>query len=151
MFKKMLICMTALALIAGVAMKAEAADITVTVTLQNVAVSVSQGTWAIGPVVASSVSDLVGCTATNDGNVVEDFWIQVSNSSSGDWTAGGTAVEDVFVMKEGTTVLTGTPATFETSVAIDDSKPVELHFTAPSSSTVDTEQTITVTVSASAS
>lgn len=151
MFKKMLICMTALALIAGVAMKAEAAtsaDITVTVTLQHIDVSVSPDTWDMGTVLTSSVTPKA-FTASNGGNVSEDLTISVGNSTSGDWDAGGTAAENVFVMKEGTTVLSGIPATLAT-VAAGGSTPVNLEFTAPSPGSVYTEQTIAVTISASA-
>ena len=149
MFKKMLICMTALAMIAGVAMNAEAAtsdNISITVTLANISVSVTPDTWAMGTIAPSSV-ETQACVATNDVEVTEDFKIAVSNS--GDWTAGGTAAENVFVMKEGATVLSGTPATLATGVAgSGGTKAFDLEFTAPSPGSVYTEQTITVTVSA---
>ena len=152
MFKKMLICMTALALIAGVAMKAEAADatITVTVTMQNVAVSVSPDSWAIGAVEASSVTDPESFTATNDGNVSEDLVISVGPSAN--WTAEASADANKFVMElDGTTALSGTPISLQAGVAGGGNKTFNLVFTAPSSSTVYTEQSITVTISASAS
>lgn len=156
MFKKMLICMTALALIAGVAMKAEAAlsdDITVTVTLQNISVSVSPDTWPMGTVAASSVITQ-SCTATNGGNVNEDLDIKVTDSN--DWAAAAAAGANQFAMDF--QLSGGSTWTNITTGGVDLVDPLApgtqdftLRFTAPDAGSAYAQQTITVTVSASAS
>ena len=154
--KKLIICLAALALVAGFGvMQAEAAisdTIAVTVTLQNISVSVAPDAWAIGIVAASSVNTKA-CTATNDGNVNENLDIAVSNSA--DWTAGVAADTNIFAMDFS---LTGeAPWTNVTTGGVDlknDLAPGDqtftLQFTAPGSGSVYAGQSTTVTVSATA-
>ncbi|MFC1708838.1 hypothetical protein ACFL2J_02085 [Candidatus Omnitrophota bacterium] len=108
--------------------------------------SVTPDDWAIG-VIAPEGPASQACDATNDGNVNEDFTISVSGSDH--WTAGATAAENVFVMEEGVTVLSGTPVSLATGVVPAAADSFTLNFTAPSAGSVSTEQTIIVTVTAS--
>jgi hypothetical protein len=150
---KVFICLMALVMMAGVVMKAEADPsdaITVTVTLRNVSVSITAGhPWAIGVLGAGQSSSGHSCTAENDGNVVEDFFAKVGNSSPGSWAPGGSAGTDQFVMNlTDLGALTGSDQEFASNVAIDGSDVFELTFTAPSASDDDSQQTITVTITA---
>ncbi len=153
--KKLLICLITLALITGFGLtKAEAAtsdEIAVTVTLQNISVSVTPDDWAIGTVAPSSVNTQA-CTATNNGNVNEDLDIAVTDSTN--WTAGASAGSDIFAMDFS---LTGaapwTNITTGGVVLVNALAPGDqtftLQFTAPDPGSVYTQQSITVTVSAS--
>ena len=159
MFKRMLICMTALALIAGVAMKAEAAtsaDITVTVTLANISVSLSSGAWDMEIVAESSVNTSTTFTATNNGNVDEDLDISVTDSDGG-WTAEAAAGVNQFAMDF---QLSGSPDWVNITnagvglvdpLATTGTQDFTLRFTAPAPGSGYVTQEITVTVSASAS
>ena len=88
-------------------------SIAVTVTLAElVSVSVDVSTWAIGAKALSetALSDLV--TATNDGNVTENFAIKGADGA-GTWTLGALAGADTFALGFDLT------APYETFVAID--------------------------------
>lgn len=157
--RKLAIVLAALALIAGFGvMKAEAAlsdSIAVTVTLQNISVSVTPDTtWAIGVIAPGSVIVLNPCVATNDGNVSENLTIAVSNSAA--WTAGLTAGANVFAMDFGIsggpygTNITTAGVPLYTGLGVGDSYSFGLEFTAPTSTASFSQQSITVTVSASA-
>ena len=156
--KKTLLSLVMLtALFAFVVTQAQAADtdsIAVTVTLQNITVSVSPGTWAIGTIVAGAVVTEDPCTATNDGNVAEDLTIAVSNSAA--WTAGAAAAANVFAMDVGAsggpynTNIPTIGVSLTSGLAAGNPYSFGLEFNSPTSSTDYTEQAITVTVAASA-
>lgn len=152
--KKLCIVLITLALIVGAgAMRAEAATsdtIVVTVTLQNLAISVTPDTWNMGIIAASSTNTLA-CVASNDGNVASNLDIAVTNSVA--WTAGAVAGANVFAMDF---QLSGGPLTWTniTNAGVDlvdglgGTQNFTLRFTAPSSSAVFTPQSINTTVSA---
>lgn len=155
------------------------ANITVTVTIQSVSVNLSGTTWAIGAIAAGQdlqMSETSDITVTNNGNVPESFTLRLSDPPG--WTAGGTAGSETYVMKgllAGTTdapaggdfgpedVITAASQTATTGifgyagpsgangagVAPGNSVDLWLHFSAPTSTSVTTQQSIVVTVGAS--
>ncbi len=150
------------------AQAAFAADqIAVTVTLQQVIVSVLPTSWELDVMApdtskSSWVSGNAGhFEATNDGNVAEDLTIEASSSSY--WAPGETVAVNVFVIGFGIgsgdytsepTYTTFTTATsLATSVAVDGTVDFDLEFTAPltDSETGASPETITVSLAASAS
>lgn len=153
--KKLFVVLTALALIAGMGMiKAEAAgtaDITVTVTLQNISVQITAGdSLPLGILSGGTSSAAQDCTAKNNGNVNEAFAISVANSTN--WHSGAISGIDTFVMTlDGTTALTPS-ASLASSISPDATKDFTLTLTMPSvgSTFVAGGETIVVTVSASA-
>jgi hypothetical protein len=85
------------ALGAGKALAASTSTVAATVTPQNISVTVTDGTVAYGTVDLSSSKDTTSGglddsqTATNDGNVAEDFNITSTNATGGTaWTLAGT-------------------------------------------------------------
>ena len=114
-FKEVLVSTLASALIFGPAtvFAATSADVTATVTIQNVSVSVSDGSVAYGTVSASATEDTTSNgvndsqTASNDGNVTEDINIRGADSSN--WTLAGTAGVDTYVHKFCTTTCDSSP------------------------------------------
>lgn len=141
-----------------------------TVTVQNVAISVTDGTIAYGTLAAdASISTLVSPgvadqqTATNDGNVAEDFTIKGSNSAG--WTLASTnTASDTYIHKfciatcgtdaapgAGFTVLTLIDQSLAAGVAAAGTQTFDLRVTTPQTSTVFTSQSVNVTVTAAAS
>lgn len=166
--------------LAATADAAQSADITVTVTIQNLSLSLSASTWPLGTVAAGSTTQMTEAsdiTVTNDGNVDEDFTLELTNPA--DWTAGAAPGADVFVLSGifcaaadapaaadfnaddvlTTTTQTATAAVFGYAGGSDDGAAVAasssvdlwLEFAAPTSSGSFTQQTIVVTVGAVAS
>ncbi len=141
------------------------ATVTATVTVQNIAVSVSDGIVAYGTLGQNStkgthsgdLNDLQ--TATNDGNVTEDF--NIKGIVSTDWTLGATAAENVYVHQFCTatcttpptnyTVLTTSYATLAAGIASAGNQTFDLYINTPNSSTAFTQQNVNVTVQAVAS
>jgi hypothetical protein len=146
MRKALLLCLVVAAILV-MASATFAADIGVTVTLQSVGVSVSPTTWPIGIIAAGGTASQA-CTATNTGNVNENFTIITSGSSG--WTAGAASALNVFVIAAGSTVLTGSPQTLATGVTPTTASPFTLNFTAPAVGSAAAQQSFTVTVAASA-
>lgn len=143
---------------------ASSANVTATVTIQNVSVSVSDGSVAYGTVSSGGNEDttLSGVddtqTATNDGNVAEDLNIRGADSSN--WTLAGSAGADQYAHKFCTTDCDGTPTwtalttsnqSLAASVSSSGTQDFDLQFLAPSSSSTFTQESLTVTVQASAS
>jgi len=151
--------MITLALIAGVGVfeaKAATSDsIAVTVTLQNISVSMTPDVWDIVAIVPGDSIKLV-VVATNDGNVDEDLTISTSDSAG--WVAGASADTDQFLMEFKLGVTPTFPGTEITNAGVTLVDPLavgtqdfELQFTAPTNNSVgETQQDITVTVSAAA-
>jgi len=153
--KKLLIGLATLALIAGFgvtkAQAAESADITVTVTLQELSLSVTPDTvQPLGIMAPNATSSAIACTATNTGNAAEGFTIEVSPSVPVGWAPAGTAGVDEFVMTaSGVGALTVAPQVLAATVAVSAVENFDLTFTAPSSTAGAYEQkSITVTVTA---
>lgn len=143
---------------------ATSANVTATVTVQNVSVSVSDGSIAYGTVSTGSSADTTSGgvndsqTATNNGNINEDIDIKGNNSAN--WTLGATAGADQYVHEFCTancdstpvwTALTTSYQSLATAVASSGTQDFDLKITAPSSSSTYTQESITVTVLASAS
>ena len=135
-------------------------QISVTVTIPSViSVTLDPGpsAWAIGSVALGETTD-TGTnyfTATNNGNVTEDFSIASANSDN--WTIGTTAGSEIFEMKARGGDLTDWTS-IDASQTLETNLPkttgnvtFDLQFTAPTDTAyLDTPQTIIVTVTASA-
>lgn len=152
---------------------ANPATINVTVTIQNLSVSAS-GAIAFGMVTASSATVAAGSSViTNDGNISETLSLNLTNPAG--WTAvqaapaaeqyclcaqlnsaqptGGSFTYANHALTTSSVACTGTQfAGDETGVTVATSgiRHLWLKFEAPSSTSVATEQTIVVTVTASA-
>jgi hypothetical protein len=152
---------------------ANPATINVTVTIQNLSVSAS-GPIAFGTVVASSVTvSSDSSQVVNDGNVTETYSLNLANP--GGWTAvqaapgsEGYCLSAQFNGSQPTSgsfayvdhALSTTPAACSASkfagdqtglsVPVSGTRYLWFKFEAPSSTSVTTEQTIVVTITASA-
>ena len=169
---------TFLAVVLGVfatapAFAANPATISVTVTIQNLSVSAS-GPIAFGTVIAGSETVSSGAsTITNDGNVVETMSLSLTNPGS--WTAvsaapgaegyallaqfkatAPTAASFTYANHALTTSSVASSATkfagdqTGLSMAVAATRSLWFRFNAPTSTAVTTQQTISVTVTASA-
>lgn len=165
--KKLLIILATLAIIASVGvMKAEAADITVTVTLQKIDVSVSPISWALSTIApgagkSSWVTEVAGkFTATNGGNVSENFTIAAGSTSPSTWTVDLAAGVNKYAIGfgHGTSPYTTEPTytNFTTAgalasgVAAAGTDVFDLRFTAPSAGSTFNAAGETFTVSLTA-
>lgn len=148
-------------MVVGVAVgAANEASVGATVTVQNISVSVSDGTVAYGTLAVNTTkSTLVGelvdlQTATNNGNVTETLNIRGTVSSPGSWTLGAAAGSNVYVHKfskdSGTnwTPLATTNQTLAAGVAALGTQAFDLQITTPTASTDYTAQSVNVTVQA---
>ncbi|MBI1797421.1 MAG: hypothetical protein HYR74_10265 [Candidatus Eisenbacteria bacterium] len=150
------------------------ATISVTVTIQSLSVSAT-GPIAFGTVVAGTQTvSGAGSTVTNDGNVIETFSLSLTNPST--WTAVQAApstAEDYALLAEFNSsapaagsftyanhaISTASVASSATkfagdqnglSIAASGTRSLWFRFNAPTSTSVTTQQSITVTVTASA-
>lgn len=154
-----------LTLIASFVMPVFAADtaaVTATVTVQNISVSVSDGTLTYGTMAVSSTKSTIAGelndlqTATNNGNVTEDFNIRGQNSAA--WTLGATAGSEQYFHKFCTatcgtpptnyTALTTNYQTLGTAISTSGTKTFDLQLGTPSSTATYTQQSVDVTVQA---
>lgn len=138
-----------------------------TVTVTNIAVSVSPSGFAYGTMAnntASSTKTLwagAGIVASNDGSAA-DFDIYGANTSGNVWTlATATSTDDVYAHRfcnetDGDCLtwtdyipLTASPQVLKDNVAISGEVAFQLQIHTPNPSTVYTEQTAPVTVQAS--
>jgi hypothetical protein len=165
------ICLALLALPISRIQAAESGTIAVTVTIQNLSVSVGPGTWAMGTVVAGMpVTTWTDTTpagggqfaATNDGNVIEDFSISVVDTTTpASWSATGTTPpgENSFAMGHGQTSTLGvepaytyfteSPLPLASAIGLGLGYSFDLQFYPPSSDTTGYgEHALTVTVTA---
>ena len=129
------------------------ADISVTVTLESISVSVSSPSWAIGKVAAGSVTESGTYTVTNDGNVTENISIICKNSA--DWTVVGTiSGTNQFKMeaKGGDLVTYSSIVTSKvlkaSLAALGTVADLQLKFTAPQAGSAIDPQSIPVTLTA---
>jgi hypothetical protein len=136
------------------------ATITATVTVQNISLSVADGSIAYGvlPVNTSkSTCDLSDTqTVTNDGNVAEDFNIKGKDCS---WTLGSTPGSEVYVHKFATSscgyinwdtapALTTSYQTMATNIPVNGSATLNLQITTPTATNFYTQQDVSVMVQA---
>lgn len=144
---------------------ASSANVTATVTIQNISVSVSDGSVSYGTIATSETKDTTthattgvndSQTATNDGNVTESLNIRSGTDPVG-WTLGANAGSDIYTHKFCTitcdttptwTALTTNNQTLATGVTAAGTQVFDLQFGAPTSTTVFTEQSPTVIVQA---
>ena len=141
---------------------ADTATVTATVTVQNVSLSVSDGSITYGTLAqnsSKSTCDLSDTqTVTNNGNVAETFNIKGQNSAN--WTLGTTPGTNVYVHKFSTstcgsinwntapTLATSTYATMATNVATSSNVTLNLQITTPNPSSVYSQQSVDVIVEA---
>jgi len=168
MKRGLLLCLLCVALFAFASQVAFAAsDISVTVTLQNLGVSVSPVSWGIGTVAAGASkstwsSSVAGhFTATNTGNVAESFTVSAGSTSPSGWSAGSSSAVNVYVIGfgKGTPAYTVEPSyttftgsgSLASSVAASSAVDFDLKFTAPAAgSTISAQETFSVSLSAAA-
>jgi len=158
----------------GTARAGNPATISVTVTIQNLSVS-AVGSIAFGTVTAGSENvSSSGSTVTNDGNVSETLSLSLTNPAT--WTAvqAAPSAAEEFALLAKFSSSAPTPASFAyadhalsttsvgssatkfagnqtgLSVAAGKTRSLWFRFNAPTSTSVTTQQTITVTVTAAA-
>jgi len=163
-----------LALAIGTAHAGNPATISVTVTIQNLSVSAS-GPVAFGTVVAGSQTvSSGGSTVTNDGNVTETYSVSITNPAT--WTAvqaAPSSAEEYALLAQFSSstptansftyanhALSSSPVTCSgtkfagdqtgLSVPVSGARTLWFRFNAPTSTSVTTQQNITVTLTASA-
>ena len=134
--------------------------IAVTVTLaQNISVAIDVSAWNLANIDLSSASTSVLCTASNDGNVHENFAIKGANGA-GAWAIAGSPGSDTFK------IAAATNATYDTWDIVLDAIGVplaanvpkhggtlqfKLQYSAPTADTkgIEVDQGFNVTVTAS--
>lgn len=136
-------------------------SVTATVTAQNISVSVADGTVSYGTLSTSANQDTTSGnlndsqTATNDGNIAEDFNIQGQDSAN--WTLAGAAGADQYTHDWCTSDCDGTPTwnalttsyqQLANSVAASGNQAFDVRIGTPTSSTNYTQQSVDVTVQA---
>jgi len=145
------------------------AEVTATVTVQNIAVSVSDGSISYGTLGQNSTQNTLpgGVNdmqiATNDGNVTSD--ISIKGTDSTNWTLGATPGNDIYTHHfcndtdddcttplTNYTALTTTYTTLKAGVAASGGTvDFQLQINTPSPSSVYTQQNVNVWVQTSAS
>ncbi len=145
---------------------AQTDTVSATVTVQNISVSVSDGSVAFGTLSTSATKDTTtngvndSQTATNDGNITVDFEIKAADTT--DWALGSTAGSETYTMKSCTSNCDTSPTwtsvgispsyvDLVTGVTASGNQTFDLQVGTPTSTSKYTEQTITVTVLASIS
>ena len=138
------------------------ATVTSTVTAQSISVSVADGSVAYGVLAdntskGTNTSDMNDTqTATNNGNVAEDFNIKGQNSAN--WTLASSTGSDQYVHKfcaatcdsppTNYTALTTNYQALGTNIAANGTKTFDLRITTPNPSTNFTQQSVDVLVQA---
>jgi len=162
-FKKLLAFLSILTLIGfviGPAVRAASTGtVTATVTVQNISVTVTDGTVAFGTLAnntSAGTNPADTQTATNNGNITETF--NIKGQDSANWTLGATAGSDIYVLKFCTATCTTPPTsytaltlsyqTLAASVVASGTQTFDLYITTPNPSTVYTQQSVDVTVQA---
>jgi hypothetical protein len=155
---------TLFVVVANAAQASSSATVASTVTIQSVSVSVASGTVSYGTLatntskstIASDLNDTQ--TVTNNGNVNEEFDVQGQNSTN--WTLGSSPGADTYEEQFCKTTCTSPPTNFTalttsnqvlaTSVAALGTSSLDLRITTPTSSSVTTQQSVDVTILATA-
>lgn len=136
---------------------ASTATVTATVTVQNISLSVSDGSTSYGTMPSNTSKST--CTSelndlqvvTNDGNVAETF--NIKGQDSANWTLGSTPATDQYVHEfatstcstwSGGTALTTSYQTMVTNIAANATSSLNLRITTPNPSTVFTQQNVDV-------
>lgn len=136
------------------------ATVAATVTVQNISVSVTDGSVAYGNLATNSSAGTNGTdtqTATNNGNVAEDLTIKGQNSAN--WTLDtANSTTDHYIHKFCTsscasaptnyTALTTSYQALASNVAANGTQTFDLYITTPQTSSVFTQQSVDVTVQA---
>lgn len=147
-------------LVVGVAVQgADEASVAATVTVQNISVTVTDGTVAYGIIAAGASKDTLSPvdlqTATNNGNVTSTLNIRGTTSIPGLWTLAATAAGATQYRHEFSTngAFPGTPLTLsnqtlQAGVAAGGSKTFDLKITTPPLASDFTQQTVNVIVQA---
>jgi len=132
---------------------ANTAQISVTVTLESISVSVSPTSWSIGSVAAESLTESGAYTVTNNGNITEKISIICGNSA--DWTVVGTisGINQFKMEAKGGDLVTyssiDTTKVLKSSLAASGTvADLQLRFTAPQAGSAVAQQTIPVTLTA---
>jgi len=140
---------------------ATTAAVTATVTVQNISVSVADGTVAYGSLATNSSAGTNGTdtqTATNNGNVAEDFTIKGQNSAN--WTLDSTnSTTDHYIHRFCTSSCASPPTSYTAlttsfqslgsgNVAANGTQTFDLYITTPQTSSVFTQQSVDITVQA---
>lgn len=144
---------------------ATTAVVTATVTPQNISITLTtDGSVAYGTQTLSSTADTTSNgvndteTVQNNGNVTEDFDIKGANSAA--WTLGATAGSNQYAHKfcittcdssPTWTALTTNDQVLAASVAASGTQAFDLQLLVPTSTSSYTQQSLSVTVTASAS
>ena len=146
-------------IIAATSVKAaDTATVAATVTVQNISVSVSDGSINYGVLALSSTKSTCDLSdtqiLTNDGNVPEIF--NIKGNDSANWTLGATAGANVYVHKfsanacpwaTGTgTALTTNYQTLASAVPAGGASNLNLQINTPTSSTSFAPQSVDVTI-----
>lgn len=139
--------------------------VTATVTVQNISVTVSDGSVAYGSLAASGTKDTTSTgtnesqTATNNGNVTEDLNIKGANVAVGcSWTLAGSQGSETYFHKfcnNGNcdssptwTALTTDYTDLAEDKTVSGTQEFDLQIGVPSSTACTSEATVTVTVQA---
>jgi hypothetical protein len=139
---------------------ASTATVTATVTVENISVAVSDGSISYGVLAVDSSTGTNGTdtqTASNDGNVVEDFNIRGQNSAG--WTLNSVNTgTDNYIHRFCTTSCASPPTsytalttnyqTLASAVSVSGNQTFDLYITTPQTSTVFTQQSVDITVQA---
>jgi len=145
---------------------ADTAQISATVTVQNISVSVSDGSIDYGTLAPGGSQDTTtngngdSQTATNDGNVNEDFKIKGANVTTGcSWTLSTSAGDEQYSHEFCTTDCDSSPTwtalttdytDLATGVTPSGTQDFDLKITVPTSTNCDQQATVDVTVQATA-
>jgi autotransporter-associated beta strand protein len=106
--------------------------------------------WAIPPLVVGASAERSDLGVTVDASTDAPLTLTATCSASAAWTPGATAGTDVFRMATGATVLTTVGQSLGSGLATGATVALPLRFTAPLAGTLGVQQTVTVTVAASA-
>jgi len=157
-----LVILFSFSLIAPAVKAAETGEVSATVTVLNLAISVADGTVAYTTVAVDSTKDTTtgaegvdnSQTATNNGNVLADF--NITGTDSTDWTLAGTAGDEIFTHKWCITTCDSSPSwtaittgytSLATSIAASGGTQVfDLQMGTPTTTVNFGEQTATVTI-----
>lgn len=129
--------------------------------MQNIAISVSDGSVAYGTLTAGASQDTVTLSqtqvVTNDGNVNEDFLIRGQNSTPNGWVLATSAGNEQYRHEFSTSpTFPGTPLTtlnqsLSAGVASAGTVDLDLKITTPTITAATAQQSVDVTVVATAS
>ena len=144
---------------AGRAWAATTGDVTATVTLQNISVSITaNGTFDYGTLQSSGSTNTVTLsktiTATNNGNIAEKLNISGANTTGCVWTLAGAIGANQYKHEFSTngggawTALTASYQQLAASVSSSGTQDFDLQITVPASTSCYTQATAVVTVQA---